>query len=63
MREKFKEWEDDEAQRKLAIKEKATKSKGQADVKAKNYAPYSFSDGEYLLREKFSLLNEFVSKS
>lgn len=45
MREKLKAFEDEQAQKKG--EEKTPKSKANAgDVKGKNYAPYSFVDGE-----------------
>ncbi|CAL8106957.1 unnamed protein product [Orchesella dallaii] len=45
MREKFKEWEDEEAQRKSAMKDKPKALKGQdGDAKPVNFAPYHFAD-------------------
>lgn len=43
MREKLKEFEDEQAQKKG--EDKGPKSKAQGDSKVKNYAPYSFEDG------------------
>lgn len=48
MREKLKEWDDEEAQKKSSEKEKdipTTKKKDDAKAKNKNYAPYHFHDG------------------
>lgn len=45
MREKFKAWEDEQAQKKLTKDSKSKTLTPAADAKTKNFAPYHFEDG------------------